>query len=264
MDNKKINEDLINFWNESLKIPDEYKNQNVDEELDYKELAPSSKLLNALESLKGCNKVLDYGCGNGWASIALVKLGCQDVNAVDVGDNIIDSVHYYSKLCRIDKGINAQSVTIKWLSEEDESKYDGVVCNNVLDVVTLDVSKQIIKDLARVTTKEAIIVIGLNFYMSKEAAKSRGIELVEDKYLIMNDVLRLNSLSDDEWKDLFIPYFDIESLTYFSWPGEEKETRRLFVLKKKTDKSVYLVSFLKPETVKSVKISAISSFSPVA
>ena len=49
----------------------------------------------------------------------------------------------------------------------------------------------------------------------------------------MNGVLRLTSLSDEEWKDLFAPYFNVESLTYFSWPGEEKETRRLFVLKKK-------------------------------
>ena len=89
------------------------------------------------------------------------------------------------------------------------------------------------KEMARITTSDAKIVIGLNFYMSKEMAKKRNIELVDDMYLFVNDVLRLSSLSDDEWKIIFAPYFEVAKLDYFAWEGEEKESRRLFVLKKK-------------------------------
>ena len=64
-------------------------------------------------------------------------------------------------------------------------------------------------------------------------AKKRNIELVDDMYLFVNDVLRLSSLSDDEWKIIFAPYFEVVKLDYFAWEGEEKESRRLFVLKKK-------------------------------
>ena len=67
--------------------------------------------------------------------------------------------------------------------------------------------------------------------MPPEAAKQRGMDLVEDKYLFVDNVLRLLSLSDEEWKELFLPYFEVEQLDYFAWPGEQKETRRLFILR---------------------------------
>ena len=69
--------------------------------------------------------------------------------------------------------------------------------------------------------------------ISKEDAKNRGLELIEDKYLIINGTLRLLSLTDEKWTELFSPYFEIESLEYFAWPGEKQETRRLFRLKRR-------------------------------
>ena len=65
------------------------------------------------------------------------------------------------------------------------------------------------------------------------AADARGFGAAADKYLFVNDILRLSSLSDDEWKNEFVPYFNIEKLDYFAWEGEPKESRRLFVLRKK-------------------------------
>ena len=64
-------------------------------------------------------------------------------------------------------------------------------------------------------------------------ANKRNIQFEDGVYLYMNCVLRLVNLSDQEWMDLFTPYFDIIKLDYFAWPGENKETRRLFILKKK-------------------------------
>jgi len=31
---------------------------------------------------------------------------------------------------------------------------------------------------------------------------------------------------------MFKPYFKVEKLDHFAWPGEQKETRRLFIVKR--------------------------------
>ena len=97
----------------------------------------------------------------------------------------------------------------------------------------METGDEILANLSRIATKGARIVIGLNFYLSPEAAMARNMELVEDKYLFVQGILRLTSLSDAQWRDRFAPYCEVERLDDFAWPGEEKETRRLFVLRKK-------------------------------
>lgn len=234
IDNKKINEELVQFWDEAIKLPEDYKKQELDRvDRDYKELAPSEKLLNAVSELGSCKKVLDYGCGSGWASIVAIKSGCKDVTAVDLGNNIIDAINFYAEVYGVKEHLNAIAISPDWLHSVPSETYDGFVCSNVLDVIPLETTQDIIEQVARVVKKDAKIVIGLNFFMPEETAKSRGIELVDGKYLIMDGVLRLTSLKDEEWIQLFSPLFEIVKLDYFAWPGEPRETRRLFILKKK-------------------------------
>jgi len=54
----------------------------------------------------------------------------------------------------------------------------------------------------------------------------------DGRKLYVNDVLRLVSLSDEEWTAIFSRYFKVIRLEHFSWQGEENETRRLFYLTK--------------------------------
>ncbi len=233
MENKAItNENLIRFWNDALTLSEEDKAELKQEnDRDYRSLAPSEKLCKAVEELGKCARVLDYGCGNAWAGIIAKRSGCPDVTAVDVGEGIIEAAKFYVNL--FDAEIHPLSVAPEWLSEIKEPLYDGAICSNVLDVVPLETSKEIIRGLAQATLPKAKIIIGLNFYMPEKAAKKRGTDLQEGKYLFVNGVLRLLSLPDEEWKTMFAPYFEIEGLEYFAWPGEEKETRRLFRLRRK-------------------------------
>jgi len=234
IDNKKINDDLIKFWDQAIKLPDDYQKEYIDKEaLNYQDLAPSKKLFEAIKELGKCQNVLDYGAGNGWASIIIAKSGCSKVTAVDIGENIIDTINFYKELYQVNDSIDAFSISPNWLNTVPSDSFDGLVCSNVLDVIPLETTKEIIQEFARILKKEAQIVVSLNFYMSEEAAESRGLTLIEDKYLIMEDVLRLMSLNDEEWKNLFAPYFEVRKLDYFAWPGENKETRRLFILRKK-------------------------------
>ena len=232
MNNKKINEDLINFWNSALIINDEDKKEYQNNELDYHNLSPSIKQIKALANLKKCNNVLDYGCGTCWASIIASKSGANNITAVDMGEEIIKTAKFYIDLYHT-TNIKPLLINEDWLKEENDNNYDGLICSNVLDVIPLETSKKIIKEFHRILTNDAYIIISLNFYMTKEMQEKRNIQLVEDKYLFVNDILRLTNLSDDEWLDLFKPYFDLINLDYYAWPNESKETRRLFILKKR-------------------------------
>ena len=95
-------------------------------------------------------------------------------------------------------------------------------------------TKEIIKEAAGVLTDDADVVIGMNYYLSTEQAAERGMELQNGNCVYVNGVLRLVSLSDEEWTELFSPYFVVEKLDHFAWPGETKERRRLFFLKKRS------------------------------
>ena len=54
----------------------------------------------------------------------------------------------------------------------------------------------------------------------------------EGHQVYIEGILRLTTLTDEEWMDIFRPYFQVEKLTYFAWPDETRETRRLFFLTK--------------------------------
>ena len=231
-DIKKVNSELVEFWNTAIALPEDYKKEvKASNDNSVMDLVPAQKLFDAVRELGSCNKVLDYGCGSGWGALVAASSGCKDALAVDLGANIIDAVKFYAEVLGLK--VNTKVIDENWLKTVPDNTFDGVVCSNVLDVLPLETSREIVKELARVTTKDAKIVIGLNFYMSQEMASKRNIELVDGKYLFVNDILRLSSLSDDEWKNEFVLYFNIEKLDYFAWEGEPKESRRLFVLRKK-------------------------------
>lgn len=229
----KISKDVIEFWNSAIKLEEDDKKEIENSgDKDYSKLAPSLKLYEAVKELGKCEKVLDYGCGSGWSSIIALKEGAKEVDAVDMGDNIIDAIKFYAKYYGVASSLNAKKIDSDYLKSVKDATYDGIIINNVLDVIPLDITLEILHEVRRVAKKGARIIIGLNFYMSLEAAKARGLELVDSRMLFVDGVLRLYSMSDSEWTELLTKYFEIERLDHFAWEGESRETRRLFVLKK--------------------------------
>lgn len=231
--NKK-SKDLIKFWDNAFALDDKTKEEikkGIKDD-DYLSFAPSSKLIDAASSLVSQSNVLDYGCGTGWASIIMAKKGCKNVTAVDVSPNAISALSFYSDLFKVSDYIKPITIDEEWLTSVDDNKYDGIISSNVLDVIPLEITKRIIKEFARITTKDAKIVIGLNFYLDEEKAKERGMVLTDNE-LYVDGVLRLLNKKDEEWIELFSPYFNVLKLDYFAWPNEVKETRRLFILNKK-------------------------------
>lgn len=225
------NRNLIAFWNKTLALTEEDRQAGQGAGKDgWREDAPSQKLFDAAASLGKKKKVLDYGCGSGWAAIIAAKSGCPCVVAVDVAQGGVESARFHAELYNANMQISL--VGPDWLSSVPAGTFDGLVCSNVLDVVPTETALYIIREFSRIVTDDAEIVIGLNFHLSKEKAAARGIELEDGNRLYSDGVLRLVSRSDEEWESLFSPYFAVRSLDYFAWPGEKTETRRLFRLSK--------------------------------
>ena len=233
-DIQKDNRKLIEFWDKALTLSEEDKKGELQNSPDsWKEMAPSEKLFRAAEALGKCKKVLDYGCGNAWAGIIAAKSGCPDVTAVDVAKGGAESAEFYAGLFGVADRLHAHLIASDWLSTVPDGTFDGLICSNVLDVVPTETAQDIIRQLARVAKKGAPVGIGLNFHMPEEKARKMGMDLVDGRMLYVDGVLRLVSYSDDEWQAMFAPYFDVERLEHFAWPGEKAETRRLFHLRKR-------------------------------
>lgn len=236
MDNslKQDFKDAIAFWDSALSATDEQK-QEIAEAVpgeEWKEMAPSKKLYDAIAEAAGHGRMLDYGCGDGWGALTAAKLGCTDVTAVDMAANAVDLAKVYMKTYGVEDRVKAEAIDENWLADQPDESYDAFFCSNVLDVIPLDIAEDILDNAARILKKGGRAVIGMNFYMTPEAAKERGLEVKEGRYLYSNGVLRMSLVSDEEWTDLLGKRFKVEKIDHFAWPGEPKEGRRLFILSK--------------------------------
>ena len=55
---------------------------------------------------------------------------------------------------------------------------------------------------------------------------------VNGTQIYIDGILRLNSLTDEEWTGIFKKHYKKVEIRYFAWPGEAKEMRRIFILSK--------------------------------
>lgn len=227
---------LIDFWDRTFarsladRLPADQQAPG-----NWKDHAPSEELFLAASALGRKKKVLDYGCGSAWAAVIAAKNGCRDVTAVDPAEGAVASALSSISLYGVGEQVHAFRISPDWLSTVPDSVYDGIICSNVLDVVPPDTAQEIIRHTARIAAEDADVFIGLNYYLSPEAAQSRHLSLSDGNRLYMDGVLRLVSRTDEEWLSLFAPCFRVESLRCFAWSGESEARRRLFHLRKKTD-----------------------------
>ena len=228
------NQRLVGFWDQALSLSDADRAElrKADPE-SWKDLAPSKKLFEAACLLGKKKKVLDFGCGNAWAGIIAAKSGCPDVTAADAAPAAVRTALCYASVYDVERQFHAVRSGPQWLRSIASNTYDGFFCSNVLDVIPTETALEIIRESARITSPDALVIIGMNFHLTPDAAAARGLELIDGARLYVDGILRLVSRSDEEWAELFSPWYTVDKLTHFAWPGEESETRRLFYLKKR-------------------------------
>jgi cyclopropane fatty-acyl-phospholipid synthase-like methyltransferase len=216
-------EKIKEFWDNKFK---NYINDKID--YSYLELAPSKKLVDEILNIKDKDNVLDYGAGNGWASLLLANNN-KNVLAVDTSSNSIDVINKYAKHYGFNN-INTKVIDSNWIYNNN-LKFDAIVTSNVIDVLPENISKDILKFFYQSLNDSGILVIGMNYYIDPNEVKD--IYDVKGNEIYIDNVLRMYSLSDEEWINEFNKYFNVIKLEHFMWPGEEKELRRLFILNKK-------------------------------
>ena len=230
----KENRALIGFWDRAFGMSEEEREEEKARGPEgWRELAPSEKLLRAAESLGARKKVLDYGCGNAWAAVAAARSGCPDVIAADAAPGAVRAARFYAELYGVSDRVRTVCAGPDWLAGVPAGTFDGLICSNVLDVVPPETARDILLGAAKAVTEDALVIVGLNYYLSPEAAAERGMSLAEGRLLYIDGVLRLVSRTDGEWEEIFSPWFAVEELDYFAWPGETAERRRLFRLRRR-------------------------------
>lgn len=227
----------LEFWDQSMAQQEETQTQEAQETIDLETAwyeVGSRALADAAASLATQKKVLDYGCGSGWASVIMAKKGCPQITAVDVSANGVKASQEYATLFHVESNIEFQAIPTDWLKQEESEKYDGLFCSNVLDVIPRSVSEEIIKEAARICTKDAKIIIGLNPCFTEEQIEKRNMIELEKNHYSFGGVLRLVNYTDEEWTNRFSQYFDVKEIEYFRWDGEpDVVKRRLFHLTKR-------------------------------
>lgn len=230
MNEASVNSSLIAFWNQVFAQDEDIQNGEYPD--DFRELAPSEELYLAAVSLANDRKVLDYGCGSGWASLIMAHHGCTDITAADPAENAVKAVMDAAAHYRMAEQIHPMQITPQWLESVPDRMYEGIFCSNVLDVIPEKTADEILRQFSRIAKDDADLVIGLNYYLSPQAARAKNMELADGRYLYAGGILRLVSRTDEEWEEFFSPYFTVKCLKYFAWPQETEKTRRLFYLKK--------------------------------
>lgn len=229
------NRNLIDFWDKALSLSEKAKEEMEEYGRDgWKQLSPSEKLFNAAVSFGQKKKVLDYGCGTAWAAIIAAKSGCPDVTAVDAAPGAVRTSAFYISRFGLQDMVHIACIGTDWLHGVPACTYDGFICSNVLDVVPPETAEDILRNASRIVTENASVIIGLNYALTPEAAARKGVCLIDGNRLYLDGVLRLVSRTDEEWARIFSPWFTVDRLEHFAWPGEAVERRRLFFLRKVT------------------------------
>ena len=142
------NQALLEFWDRFFAIPEEEKEAARREGVgEWKELAPSEKLLRAVCELGGRKKVLDYGCGNGWAAIAAAKSGCPEVTAADPAPHAAEAADFLAGLFGVSEQVRPVCCGGDWLKSVPDETYDGLICSNVLDVIPAETAEEMSTDV---------------------------------------------------------------------------------------------------------------------
>ncbi len=223
------NQKLIEHWDRVFSYSAEEPDRK--DLPDWNKLAPSDKLFQAAASLGIRKRILDYGCGNAWASIIAAKSGCPDVTAAEIAPHAAEAARTNAALYGVENSLHVCRIDAGWLKTLPAASYDGFICSNVLDVIPPKTAEEIIRESARIVSKGAPVIIGMNYWLSPGQAAERGITLVDGRKVYVDGILRLVSRSDEEWLQILARYFEPERTEHFAWPGEKEERRRLFFLR---------------------------------
>lgn len=218
--------EALTFWNNYFKEEKPEKLQNTTIGCTYLEAK--------LKELATAHKILDFGCGTGWASLYLKQIGCEDITGVDQAINAIDTATQTAIISGVTDGITFIKGDESYFDNVKNNTYDGFFSSNTLDVIPMDVTSTILTQVNRVCKPNAMIFIMLNPYLTPELNDKIKMEQISQDSYTRDGILRCVNRTKEEWTTLFENYFIMETYDDFEFNDEPKGFgRRMFGLRNK-------------------------------
>lgn len=188
-----------------------------------------------LTGLAACGKVLDFGCGSGWASLYMAgttKSAC--IDALDQSENAIKLAKQVQLAHGLEGRINFIAGDDETLQDTADGSYDAFFSSNVLDVVPGDVCERILALTARICRSGAPILIMLNPFADEAMRERLNMTEIARGCYAKNGIMRLLNRTTEEWNEVFSRFFVLDGYEEFRFPSEpDWYNRRLFIMKNK-------------------------------
>lgn len=223
------------YWNRyfhGLRVSEQEQDQSEEEEnLD----SVGSELVETkLRQLAATEKVLDFGCGSGWATLLMAAQKKGQIFGVDYAEEAVEWASEFAKKNDLSEYAKFLAVDSDWVYSVEDDTYDSFFSSNCFDIMPTDTAKEIFLEMKRFMKPNATIIICLNAYFDEEACEKRNLVKCAPHHYTEDGVLRLVCYTDDEWREILTEYFKVEELHIFCYEGEpETNKRRMFVLKNK-------------------------------
>lgn len=151
-----------------------------------------------------CQDVLDVGCGMGTSLMGAKCLGSTMKCGVgfDASKNAIIFADQTIKLSGI-TGLSFYNEDESFLKRLEDASYDGMICSNFLDVISKELSEDIIHEMIRILKPNGLLLLKLNFFLDASLIEKLNMELIDENTYQINGVIRAYNLSTEAWINRF-------------------------------------------------------------
>jgi ubiquinone/menaquinone biosynthesis C-methylase UbiE len=226
MNIKDENDKLINFWNHQFESMEPMELS--------KDYFPVGKDLNRLLKVVGdtSKRVIDVGSGWGYGIIATKLLGSmiEEGYALDPSQHALDAYHATLDKSHI-TGLKSLCGTHEELKAFADQTFDGVICSNVLDVVPLTTSMEIISEIKRLLKPQGLCLLKFNFFLDDALIERIHMKKIDEDTYIINGVIRGLNKTTDAWIEIFSDFQLLEKAEFERIPNGPKD--RVLLLRKK-------------------------------
>jgi ubiquinone/menaquinone biosynthesis C-methylase UbiE len=209
MDIRKINQDLIQFWDQQF-------GQAKASRIEKKDIPLDNDLVKLIKFVGDRSEIiLDYGTGSGYALIA-AKLHGRKMKSglgIDPSSNSIKLAKDIVSMSQIE-GLEFKVGKEEYLDQIEDHAFDAIICSNVLDVIPYETSSKIIEEFSRIIKPKGYFLLKINFYLTDELIKKIKMEKIGDNAYALNGILRGVNLSNKEWVERFNGFSVIEEKSY--------------------------------------------------
>jgi len=177
--------------------------------------------------------ILDFGCGNGWASHFFAANSNANIIGIDQSMNAVKIAKETSKLnCYENTKFLAGNQT--YLKSLPDDSFDAAFSNNVFDVIPTDLAETVFEQFKRILKPGAEILIALNYELTDKRAEEIKMKKFDKNCFELDGNLRAVNYSVEDWKKILGKYFEIIKYKGFNYDWDTaKAERRIFFLKNK-------------------------------